>query len=84
MACIELYATGKKNSLSHRKAKIWLSKQTLKCCNLIGLQTSCSGTNPGIVMLPNLPLFRVEVGLRQTRDIQEVCRSNRILTALVL
>ena len=25
---------------------------TLKCCNLIGLQNSCSGTNPGIVMSP--------------------------------
>ena len=39
----------------------------LKCCNLIGLQNSCSGTNPGIVMSPNLPLFRMEVGLRPTR-----------------
>jgi len=27
---------------------------------------SCSGTNPGIAMSPNLPLFRVEVGLRPT------------------
>jgi len=41
-------------------------KQTLKRCNLIGLQNSCSGTNLGIVMSPNLPPFRVEVGLRPT------------------
>jgi len=32
-------------------------KQTLKCCNRIGLQNSCSGTNPGIVMSPNLLPF---------------------------
>ena len=43
-------------------------KQTFKCCNLIGLQNSCSGTNLGIVMSPNLLLFRVEVGLRPTRE----------------
>jgi len=41
-------------------------KRTFKCCNLIGLQNSCSGTNPGIVMSPNLPLFRVEVGFCPT------------------
>jgi len=35
---------------------------TLKCCNLIGLQNSCSGTNPGIVMSPNLLLFRPRGG----------------------
>jgi len=34
--------------------------------NLIRPQNSCSGTNPGIVMSPNLPLFHVEVGLRPT------------------
>jgi len=41
-------------------------KQTLKCCNLIGQQNSCSGTNPGIVMSPNFPLYRMEVGLLPT------------------
>ena len=41
-------------------------KQTLEGCNLIGLQNSCSGTNPGIVMSPNLPFF-AEVGPRPTR-----------------
>jgi len=43
----------------------------LKCCNLIGLQNSCSGTNPGIVISPNLPLFHVEVGLCPTTAILE-------------
>ena len=48
----------------------------LKCCNLIGLclnaaiwldcKILAAGTNPGIAMSPNLPLFRVEVGLRPT------------------
>ena len=36
-----------------------------QCCNLIGLQNSCSGTNQGIVMSPNLPFF-AEVGPRPT------------------
>ena len=40
---------------------------TLKCCNLIGLQILAAGTHPGIAMSPNLPLFRVEVGLRPTK-----------------
>jgi len=30
------------------------------------VQEFCSGTNPGIVMSPNLPLFCVEVGLCPT------------------
>ena len=38
----------------------------LKCCNLIGLQNSCSGTNPGIRMSPNPPFF-ARVGLRPTK-----------------
>jgi len=49
-----------------------------KCCNLIGLQNSCSGTNPGIAMSPNLTLFRVEVGLYPTKRViwKESCYNN--------
>ena len=52
-------------SVVQSDCSIW--KRTLKCWNLIGLQSSCSSTNPGIAMSPNLPLFCVEVGLRPTR-----------------
>jgi len=44
-----------KNFAVQSDCSIW--RQILKCCNLIGLQNSCSGTNLGIAMSPNLPLF---------------------------